>query len=63
MQNRYTEVLPMGVGLYEKTPASERKVGIAYTTWHRPEFPRWGKGTWVRNLYFRVHVISLRHLL
>ena len=46
MQNRYTEVLPMGVGLYEKTPVSERKVGIAYTTWHRPEFPRWGKGTW-----------------
>ena len=46
MEPRHASVLPIGVGLFEKTPAAERKVGIAYTTWHRPEFPRWGKGTW-----------------
>ena len=44
MENRHTAVLPIGVGLYDKTPASDRKVGIAYTTWHRPEFPRWETG-------------------
>ena len=46
MEPRHTSVQPIGVGLYDKTPAADRKVGIAYTTWHRPEFPRWGKGTW-----------------
>ena len=46
MEPRHTSVQPIGVGLYDKTPATDRKVGIAYTTWHRPEFPRWGKGTW-----------------
>ena len=37
MENRHTAVLPIGVGLYDKTPAADRKVGIAYTTWHRPQ--------------------------
>ena len=31
MQERYGKVLPIGVGLYDKTPAADRKVGIAYT--------------------------------
>lgn len=35
-----------GIGLYKKTPYSERIVGIAYTTWHSPTFTAWGKGTW-----------------
>ena len=46
MENRFTSVLPIGVGLYEKTPAEQRKVGIAYTTWLRDTFPKWGTGTW-----------------
>lgn len=35
-----------GVGKYKKTPKEKRLVGIAYTTWMRPGFPRWGKGSW-----------------
>lgn len=35
-----------GVGKFKKTPHSERLVGIAYTTWHRSDFPVWGSGTW-----------------
>ena len=46
MNERYASVLPIGVGLYEKTPAAERKVGIAYTTWNTATHPRWGTGTW-----------------
>ena len=46
MQERYETVLPIGVGLYEKTPAANRKVGIAYTTWNTATHPRWGAGTW-----------------
>ena len=32
MEPRHASVLPIGVGLFEKTPAARRKVGIAYTT-------------------------------
>ena len=46
MEDRYASVLPIGVGLFEKTPAAERKVGIAYTTWNTATHPTWGKGTW-----------------
>ena len=46
MENRFTSVLPIGVGLYEKTPAEQRKVGIAYTTWHCDVLPGWGAKTW-----------------
>ena len=46
MNERYVSVLPIGVGLYEKTPAAERRVGIAYTTWNTATHPTWGKGTW-----------------
>lgn len=35
-----------GVGIYKKTPKSERLVGIAYTTWHSDSFTEWGGGTW-----------------
>ncbi len=35
-----------GVGLYKAVPPEERRVGIAYTTWHRSA-SRWGEGfTW-----------------
>ena len=46
MQDRYASVLPIGVGLFEKTPEADRKVGIAYTTWNTATHPRWGTGTW-----------------
>ena len=46
MESRFTSVLPIGVGLYEKTPAAQRKVGIAYTTWHCDVLPGWGAKTW-----------------
>ncbi len=46
MSNRYESVLPIGVGLYDKTPADRRKVGIAYTTWNTATHPNWGRGTW-----------------
>ncbi len=34
-----------GVGVYEKTPAEERLVGIAYTTWCGAT-TEWGENTW-----------------
>ena len=46
MKDRFSSVLPIGVGLYEKTPADQRKVGIAYTTWHCDVLPGWGAKTW-----------------
>ena len=46
MKERFHSVLPIGVGLYEKTPAEQRKVGIAYTTWHCDVLPGWGAKTW-----------------
>ena len=35
-----------GIGLFEKTPFEDRRVGIAYTTWHSNDFSKWGPGTW-----------------
>ncbi len=40
-----TETDQRGVGLYLKTPAEQRLVGIAYATWHSIH-RKWGEGTW-----------------
>lgn len=39
----YKRDIGTGVGLYKSTPPSERKVGMAYTTWNRINV-RWGEG-------------------
>ena len=50
MDTSDVESSQVGVGLYKKTPESERVVGIAYTTWHS-DMSRWGTQTWGNPLY------------